>query len=90
MTLRERLEQDLEDLNPKSIKIDKNDAYKGNEATTVSLVMHNPLGMPTGDLEFKFTYISKLGLKVEDVAHLVRVNAERQAKAFVFDMDTEL
>jgi hypothetical protein len=89
MSLKEELNTALEGLNVRGLKIDKDADYCGDKATKISFVMTDPEGIHTGDLTFEAWYTDKLALPNAKIADLTRINAVRQASAFLFDREVE-
>lgn len=89
MSLKDELKTVLSDLNTKDLKVDKDADYQGRPGTKISFVMTDPVGLNTGDLDYEVTFTNDLGLNANRLAVLTRVNAEKHARAFVFDREVE-
>jgi len=90
MSLREELKIRLADLNVSALTVEKDAEYCGDSATKVSFVMTDPVGLDTGALTFEAWYTDKIGLPANRIAELTRINAEKQARAFMFEREVEV
>jgi hypothetical protein len=89
MSLKEELNTRLADLDISGLAVDKDAEYCGDAATKISFRMTDPLGLNTGPLSFEAWYTDKIALTSNRMAELTRINAEKQARAFLFDMEVE-
>lgn len=89
MSLKEELKTRLADLNVSKLEVDKDSDYAGDRATKISFVMTDPVGLDTGPLSFEVWFTDKIGVPANRMAELTRINAEKQARAFLFDREVE-